>query len=339
MAPNRGVLADAGGTPWSDREIAAVIGGDTTENLGFVTELLAKGVAHRNENGAVYSRRLVRDEEERKAGAKRQARLRENGGGDPDKWAAIRVPILQRDGYMCAYCGRKASTVDHVIPKSKGGTDDSSNLVACCKRCNQKKSNRTPEDAGMSFWSGFDKSRLSIVVITPLVTPEAGTANATANACKKISEAYISEIYKNYPRKEGRGNAFKAIASALERLLKGQDTPGELFHSLDDAAVYLAQRVKLFASTPAGQAGEFTPHPATWFNQKRYLDDESNWSRRGERTTSKHEQQVTDNRANLLDDLGDVLSERVGRSGEGFQSADPQGGTEGLVKSFRRGAN
>jgi hypothetical protein len=58
------------------------------------------------------------------------------------------------------------------------------------------------------------------------------------------------------PRKLGKGNAYKAIASALRKLLEQKK---ELFHSLDDAAVYLKQRVKLFARSPAGQAGQYTP--------------------------------------------------------------------------------
>jgi len=158
-----------------------------------------------------------------------------------------------------------------------------------------------------------------------------GTATTPDVVFKKITEPIIQEIYKNYPRKEGRGAAFKAIAAALERILRGEDSPGELFHSMDDAVIYLIQRVKLFASSPAGQAGAYTPHPTTWFNQKRYLDDESNWSRHGNET-SKGEQRVTDNRANLVDDLGDLLSERVGRSGEAVQGGNTQGRFKALAK-------
>lgn len=52
--------------------------------------------------------------------------------------------------YLCAYCGVKdPRTKDHVIPKSRGGSDDLSNLVWACNRCNSKKGARTPEEAGM----------------------------------------------------------------------------------------------------------------------------------------------------------------------------------------------
>ena len=58
-------------------------------------------------------------------------------------WSKIRLRILIRDGYCCQYCGSEdATTVDHVLPISKGGTDDPDNLVAACTRCNYSKGNR-----------------------------------------------------------------------------------------------------------------------------------------------------------------------------------------------------
>jgi 5-methylcytosine-specific restriction endonuclease McrA len=54
-------------------------------------------------------------------------------------WQAISRAVLARDGYRCRYCGGLASTTDHVVAKARGGTDDPSNLVACCRSCNSKK--------------------------------------------------------------------------------------------------------------------------------------------------------------------------------------------------------
>jgi HNH endonuclease len=51
-------------------------------------------------------------------------------------WGRIRVAILERDGYRYALCGRSATTVDHIVPRSKGGTDDDWNLRAACGPCN-----------------------------------------------------------------------------------------------------------------------------------------------------------------------------------------------------------
>jgi 5-methylcytosine-specific restriction endonuclease McrA len=64
-----------------------------------------------------------------------------------------RKNIMERDGYVCQYCGAKLPasklTMDHVTPKSRGGRALWENLVACCHPCNNRKSDRTPAEAGM----------------------------------------------------------------------------------------------------------------------------------------------------------------------------------------------
>jgi 5-methylcytosine-specific restriction endonuclease McrA len=61
-----------------------------------------------------------------------------------------RKNILRRDGHQCQYCGvRTGLTVDHIIPKSRGGEDSWENLTAACLRCNNRKGDRTPEEAHM----------------------------------------------------------------------------------------------------------------------------------------------------------------------------------------------
>jgi 5-methylcytosine-specific restriction endonuclease McrA len=57
----------------------------------------------------------------------------------------FRTKILQRDGYVCFYCGQDADQVDHVIPISKAPelVVSPDNAVACCKRCNTRKGNRS----------------------------------------------------------------------------------------------------------------------------------------------------------------------------------------------------
>ncbi|MCR2817321.1 HNH endonuclease [Microbacterium sp. zg.Y1090] len=66
---------------------------------------------------------------------------------------ARRVPVtrrgvLRRDGHHCAYCGKAAATIDHVMPRSRGGADSWENLVAACVRCNNTKGDRTPQEIG-----------------------------------------------------------------------------------------------------------------------------------------------------------------------------------------------
>ncbi|MFE2939932.1 HNH endonuclease [Streptomyces sp. NPDC059255] len=57
--------------------------------------------------------------------------------------------VLIRDQHRCAYCGRRATTVDHVVPRSRGGADSWLNTVASCAEDNHRKADRTPDQAGM----------------------------------------------------------------------------------------------------------------------------------------------------------------------------------------------
>lgn len=59
--------------------------------------------------------------------------------------------VMHRDNYTCQYCGiRKHDlTIDHIIPRSRGGIDAWDNVVAACLRCNVKKGDRTPREADM----------------------------------------------------------------------------------------------------------------------------------------------------------------------------------------------
>jgi 5-methylcytosine-specific restriction endonuclease McrA len=70
------------------------------------------------------------------------------------KVALTKKNILLRDDYTCQYCnlkGERLMTVDHVIPRSRGGPSTWENLVCCCMRCNNRKNNRTPEHCNMTL--------------------------------------------------------------------------------------------------------------------------------------------------------------------------------------------
>jgi 5-methylcytosine-specific restriction endonuclease McrA len=59
-----------------------------------------------------------------------------------------RRAVFARDGGRCAYCGGSASSIDHVLPRSRGGRHSWDNVVAACHRCNRMKADRTPADLG-----------------------------------------------------------------------------------------------------------------------------------------------------------------------------------------------
>jgi len=69
------------------------------------------------------------------------------------KVVLTRKNILRRDNYKCAYCGRSdlPLTIDHILPKAKGGTDSWENLICACTLCNNKKGDRTPVQARMEM--------------------------------------------------------------------------------------------------------------------------------------------------------------------------------------------
>ena len=69
------------------------------------------------------------------------------------KVVLTRKNILKRDQYKCAYCGRGdlPLTVDHIIPRSRGGEEIWENLVSACVVCNNRKSNQTLEEANLKL--------------------------------------------------------------------------------------------------------------------------------------------------------------------------------------------
>ncbi|WP_425570314.1 HNH endonuclease [Pigmentiphaga soli] len=73
-----------------------------------------------------------------------------------DRSASISVSrerLFARDKYICGYCGGHFAehdlTIEHVTPESRGGANTWENIVTACRSCNQRKANRTPEQAGM----------------------------------------------------------------------------------------------------------------------------------------------------------------------------------------------
>ena len=93
-----------------------------------------------------------------------------------------RANLLWRDNNQCQYCGKHfcpdSLTMDHVVPKSRGGKNTWINLVTACKKCNQKKGNKTPTECGMY----------------PKRKPKA----PKANILRTINKNQISILWKEY---------------------------------------------------------------------------------------------------------------------------------------------
>ncbi|MBI5631264.1 MAG: HNH endonuclease [Elusimicrobia bacterium] len=86
-----------------------------------------------------------------------------------DKVPLQAVPFTRRNiyhhyGYRCCYCGRRLPTselnLDHVLPRSRGGGADWSNIVTACIPCNLRKASRTPIEAGMAMVIPVSKPKL-----------------------------------------------------------------------------------------------------------------------------------------------------------------------------------
>ena len=83
--------------------------------------------------------------------------LRDNGS--TSKWRKIRQRIVERDGGVCQMCGMEGDSVDHIVPRSQGGTDEDYNLQLLCTSCNSSKggrffsSTRTPLTLPVPFYT------------------------------------------------------------------------------------------------------------------------------------------------------------------------------------------
>ncbi|MBA3289396.1 MAG: HNH endonuclease [Acidimicrobiia bacterium] len=88
--------------------------------------------------------------------------------------ALSRRAVFARDDYRCQYCGTVADSIDHVLPRSRGGEHIWENVAAACRPCNLAKRDRTPDEAGMRLARPCRAPRSSSwVVVSVARVPEA----------------------------------------------------------------------------------------------------------------------------------------------------------------------
>lgn len=100
---------------------------------------------------------------------------------NPFLFRDYRKAALKRDRYICLWCGCPATTVDHIIPSSKGGSDLPQNLLASCSECNTKRGNR----------SAFDYLKENARFVPNLI-----------KLCYRIIRAKVSDKLKRKPSSE-----------------------------------------------------------------------------------------------------------------------------------------
>lgn len=72
--------------------------------------------------------------------------------------------VLKRDNHKCCFCGKAAKTIDHVLPRSRGGSNTYLNTVAACFKCNNKKDDKTPKEAGMKMlWQPYVPTKAQLM--------------------------------------------------------------------------------------------------------------------------------------------------------------------------------
>ena len=102
--------------------------------------------------------------------------------------ALNRRAVFARDGHRCQYCGSAAENIDHVIPRSRGGSHAWDNVVAACRRCNTRKRDRLLEESGMKLrhTPSVPRERAWMLVASGLVRPDwepyLGISSATLSA-------------------------------------------------------------------------------------------------------------------------------------------------------------
>ena len=98
-------------------------------------------------------------------------------------------------------------------------------------------------------------------------------------------EEIAGQIYNLYPRKVARRAAIRAIVNAITRVHDGEVNGKPMVW--EDAYKFLITKTRQYAESPAGNRESFTPYPATFFNQSRYLDHEMEWYRLTKEETAR----------------------------------------------------
>ena len=153
-----------------------------------------------------------------------------------------RREIFARDRHTCQYCGRMAHdlTLDHILPRHRGGSHSWENLVAACKPCNHRKGGRTPEEARLRLTRPAvrtaERPLLAVHARTSLTTgtrpgattsSSAGTRKATVAAPETAAERLVGivpgAVVEVLDQLHASGHAGYVVGGSLRDALLGRD--------------------------------------------------------------------------------------------------------------------
>lgn len=151
--------------------------------------------------------------------------------------------------------------------------EDSNNPRRKEVKTEEPKSNTSSADAE---GANVDPSNLAALVSSGNSEPTDSTPSNDDPPAKPLKPTYSATFerwYVAYPRKTGKEKAAASFGRALKRIAASREL------SNADALDWLCEVTQRFAASPAGSAGRYTPHPATWLNDGRYDDDPQEWQR------------------------------------------------------------
>lgn len=191
----------------------------------------------------------------------------------------LRAAVFERDGNECLKCGTKeALTIDHIVPLSKGGDNEASNLQTLCHRCNSSKGDATKsyrsdavetETRRSNYRQGStlgqrnsndDASCPTDSLIPDSLIPDSNTPQPPEGEREVVPEDLFASFWKLYPRKTDKAKAQKAWTKLnpdrplFEKIMRGLGNHCVSRDWIKDD-------------------GQFIPHPTTWLNGKRWEDE------------------------------------------------------------------
>jgi hypothetical protein len=210
--------------------------------------------------------------------------------------------VIIRDDFRCQYCGKEINTaddyeMDHIIPVTRGGKENYLNLVAACRNCNQKKIDKTPEEAGLKSPTAapFHGAQATYILRNNPAMREKWLKIFPDRY--KVIESILTNIDQYYPRipsnAASRSNASASAVSEEDRVVKGKGekeitgesippSKSEIEESLsegDRKVISVWRSVKGF-SMPIEAAAELVARLRTEFPDVDILDESKVWAAR-----------------------------------------------------------